>query len=198
MAAVIALPAPAARVVIGEPGGKLDDWLAGVRFRPALTVALLLDRPVGVPFFGLSFARGEAGVLAAFCVQENKEAGLVPPGRGLLMAFVRPESVARFQEVDGPGVYAAIRPDLDLAFPRLHSHVTRVRVYRFDAGTAQFYPGYLAHLGSFSREEVDGSGPITLAGDYLVSPTVEGAVTAGTDAARRVLAWMDSLAPAGI
>jgi oxygen-dependent protoporphyrinogen oxidase len=197
-AAVVALPAPAARAVIGEPGGRLDGWLSGVRFRPALTVALLLDRPAGVPYFGLSFARGEASVLAALSVQENKEAGLVPPGQGVLMAFVRPESVERLQQVDGPGVYAAIRPDLDLAFPRLHSHVKRVRVYRFDAGSAQFYPGYLAHLGSFWREGVEGSGPIALAGDYLVSPTVEGAVTAGTDAAHRVLAWMDSPSPAAI
>jgi oxygen-dependent protoporphyrinogen oxidase len=186
-AAVLAVPGPAARALLARPGTPLDDWLAGVRFRPSLTVALLLDRPVGVRYFGLSFARGESKALAALCVEENKGPGLVPEGRGLVVAFVRPESVAGLIEADGRAVFDAIRPDLERAFPRLGGHVTRVRVYRWPDGSAVFYPGYLGRLGAFRKGGVEGDGPIALAGDYLVSPTIEGAVTSGTSAAERLL-----------
>jgi oxygen-dependent protoporphyrinogen oxidase len=186
-AAVLAVPAPIARTLLARPGAPLDDWLARVRFRPSLTVALLLDRPVDVRYFGLSFARGESTVLSAVCVEENKSPGLVPEGKGLLVAFVRPESVSECIEADGRAVFDAIGPDLDRAFPRLRRHVTRVRVYRWPQGSPVFYPGYLGWLGAFGGGAVEGDGPIALAGDYLVSPTIEGAVTAGMRAAERIL-----------
>jgi hypothetical protein len=84
-------------------------------------------------------------------------------------------------------VFDAIRPDLDRAFPRLAAHVARVKVYRWPVGSAVFYPGYLGRLGAFRGGAVEGDGPIALAGDYLVSPTIEGAVTSGTSAAERLL-----------
>jgi oxygen-dependent protoporphyrinogen oxidase len=197
-AAVLAVPAPAARALLGHPGTPLDDWLAGVRFRPALTLALLLDRPVGVRYFGLSFARGESAVLAALCVEENKGPGLVPEGRGLAVAFVRPESVPGLIEAEGRAVFDAIRPDLERAFPHLVRHVTGVRVHRWPEGSAVFYPGYLGRLGTFREGRVEGDGPIALAGDYLVSPTIEGAVTSGTRAAERLLARLRARGRASI
>lgn len=190
--AVLALPAPSARRLIAAPGDPLDDWLAPVRFRPLLTVALLLDRPVGVPFFGLSFARGEGKVVEALCVQENKGPGLVPDGRGLLIACVRPESAAELMESEGPAVLKAIRPDLDRAFPGIAASITRVRVYRWAEGSAVFQPGYLGHLGEFRGGTAEGDGAIALAGDYLVSPTIEGAVASGLAAADRLISRLSS------
>jgi protoporphyrinogen oxidase len=104
-----------------------------------------------------------------------------------VVAFVRPESVPALIEADGRAVFDAIRLDLDRAFPHLRGHVTRVRVYRWPEGSAVFYPGYLRRLGAFRGGEVEGDGPVALAGDYLVSPTIEGAVTAGMRAAERIL-----------
>lgn len=196
--AVLAVPAPTARALLGQPGTPLDDWLAGVRFRPSLTVALLLDRPVGVRYFGLSFARGESEALSALCIEENKGPGLVPEGRGLAVAFVRPESVSALIEADGRAVFDAILPDLERAFPRLGGHVTRVRVYRWPEGSAVFYPGYLGRLGAYRGGAAEGEGPIALAGDYLVSPTIEGAVASGASAAERLLSRLRARAGAGI
>lgn len=185
---VLAIPAPSAGNFLGDGGDSLRSWLDGVRFRPSLSIALLLDRPVDVDFFGLSFARGEGRVLEALCVQENKGPGLVPEGKGLLVAFVRPECVASLLDRDGPDVLAAIRPDLDRAFPGRAAHVEGVRVYRWREGIPVFYPGFLAHLGSFRTGAVEQDGAVALAGDYLVSPTMEGAVSAGLAAADRILA----------
>jgi protoporphyrinogen oxidase len=184
---VLAVPAPRASQLLPPDDHPLQSWLSEVRFRPSLSIALLLDGPVGVDFFGLSFARGEGRVLEALCVQENKGPGLVPEGKGLLVAFVRPDRVAALLDADGPEVLAAIRPDLDRAFPGRAAHIERVRIYRWREGIPVFYPGFLEHLGSFRAGSAEGDGPIALAGDYLVSPTTEGAVSAGLAAAERIL-----------
>jgi oxygen-dependent protoporphyrinogen oxidase len=184
---VLAVPAPRASELMPRDDDPLQSWLSQVRFRPSLSIALLLDRPVGVEFFGLSFARGEGSVLEALCVQENKGPGLVPEGKGLLVGFVRPERVDSLLDADGPDVLEAIRPDLDRAFPGRAAHIERVRIYRWREGIPVFYPGFLARLGSFRSGAVEKDGVVALAGDYLVSPTMEGAVSAGLAAAERIL-----------
>ena len=118
----------------------------------------------------------------------HNEKPLPREGKGLLVAFVRPECVAPLLDADGPDVLASIRPDLDRAFPGRAGRIERVRIYRWREGIPVFYPGFLAHLGLFRDGSVERDGAVALAGDYLVSPTMEGAVSAGLAAADRVLA----------
>jgi protoporphyrinogen oxidase len=63
--------------------------------------------------------------------------------------------------------------------------VLRARVTFFPEGNPVFYPGYLRHLNSFAAGHLRKG--IELAGDYLVAPTVEGAVRSGVAAANRLL-----------
>ncbi len=63
---------------------------------------------------------------------------------------------------------------------------TRARLYREDAGHSLFPPGFEDRLKAL-RERALPSG-VTLAGDWLVAPSVEGAVRSGIEAAREVLA----------
>ena len=183
---VVAAPGPEARRLLAEASPELAGWLGGVRVRPALTAGFLLDRPSGVRFFGLSFARDESAAVAAVCVQENKGAEIVPPGRGALVALFRPDVAQRLVEADARAIVDAALPDLERAFPGVGRSILRARVYRWPLGNPLAYPGYFAHLAAF-RGGVEGSGRIVLAGDYLYTPSVEGAVTAGGRAARRLL-----------
>ncbi|MBW3629036.1 MAG: FAD-dependent oxidoreductase [Gemmatimonadetes bacterium] len=183
---VVATQAPPARELLRASHPALAGWLDGVRTRPALTVGLLLDRPAGVRYFGLSFPKDEASAVAAICVQENKGVDLVPEGRGALVTFVRPDVAPGLLGADGRTILDAILPDVRRAFPGLESHITRARVYRWPAGNPIVYPGYLAHLGTFRQGGVEKNERVVLAGDYLYTPSVEGAVTAGTTAARRL------------
>jgi oxygen-dependent protoporphyrinogen oxidase len=184
---IVAVPAAAARSLVGEALPTAGEWLAGVRGRPAATLAIALDRPVGARYFGLSFARGESRNVAAACVEECKLPDRVPPGKGLLVVFPYPEVAARMMEMEADDALALLLPDLRRPFPGLEAAITGTRLYRFPHGWTVFYAGYLAHLGRFRAGAVEGDGRIALAGDYLRAPNVEGAVTSGLAAARRLL-----------
>lgn len=186
-AAVVASPAPVAREMVGDAMPEAAAWLGGVRTRATVVLGLLLDRPAGVRWFGCSFARGEGRHVSTVCVEENKGPGLVPAGRGLVVVFPSPETGERLLEAEPRTVVDTLLPETVRALPGVDAAVERARVYRWPHGWTLFRPGYLAHLNRFRGGEVEGGAPIALAGEYLVSPTVEGAVISGWRAAERVL-----------
>jgi len=124
--------------------------------------------------------------VAAVCAQERKAPGLVPPGRGLLVAYLAPAVAERAAAAPPAAVLDGALEGLARAFPRFRQQVTRARVYRVPAGTALFGPEHFRHV---ARLDVSWLGSrLALAGDYLVAPTVEGAVRGGYAAAQRLLA----------
>ncbi len=185
-AVVVALP-PAAAAALAGLAPELVAWLREVRVKPVTTVALALDRPSpGEGWFGLSFPRAEppGRALAAICAQERKAPGLVPAGRGLLVAYPAPAVAERAAAAPAGAVVDGVLEALGRAYPQLREHVTRARVNRVSAGTTVFGPGHFAHV---ARLDPGWLGPrLALAGDYLVAPTVEGAVRSGLAAAQRV------------
>jgi protoporphyrinogen/coproporphyrinogen III oxidase len=184
-AVVVAVPAPRARGLV--PGDELRAWLSGVRMQPAFTVAFLMERPYPGNYFGLSFPRtdpvGERVV--ALCVQRNKLGGLVPGGGDVLVALPAPSGAAQLLERGDEAVASAILESLERAVPGMRRRVVSTHVQRFDDGYVLFPPGYLHHLHRFDPAWLPKR--IALAGQYLVAPSVEGAVRSGIRAAARVL-----------
>ncbi len=189
--AVVATPAPAARTLLRGEAGGAGEALGKVRYRPHVALALLLDRPAGVDYFGLSFPPGEAEAAAVACVAENKDHTLVPARRGIVVVFPSPHLTPRLLEASAQAVAEALLPDLTRALPHLPHSIVRAKVYRWAEGVTVFYPGYLEHLRRF-RANRDGDAPLVLAGDYLYAPTVEGAVVSGMAAAERLLRRLDA------
>ncbi|HET7232637.1 MAG TPA: NAD(P)/FAD-dependent oxidoreductase [Longimicrobium sp.] len=190
-AAILAVPAPAARALVGDVMPRAAEWLGGVRVRPTVTVGLVLDRPVGVRWFGLSYARGEPRALAAVCALEAKHADLVPPGRGALLALPLPDVGPRLMDATPEQVLDVILPDLRRPFPRIDAAIRAVRLYRWEHGWTVLGPGSLRHLGIAQQPGVMDQQPrLALAGDYLVAPNVEGAVVSGLRAAERILSTL--------
>lgn len=191
-AAVVAVPAPVAQGLVQAAMPRAAEWLAGVQVRPTVTVGLAMDRPAGVRWFGLSFARGESRALAAVCAQETKGAELVPQGRGALLAIPLPEIGPRLMDTAEDRVLDAILPDLRKPFPRIESSIRAVRLYRWEHGWTVMRPGSLRHLAHIHAPggALETDPRLALAGDHLVAPSVEGAVTSGLRAAERILATL--------
>jgi protoporphyrinogen oxidase len=184
---VLAVPGVEVPGLLGGLTPHAEAWFAGVRYHPLASLALLLDEPVGVRYFGLSFPRSDSRVVATVCVQENKSASMVPSGRGLLVIFPAPDAVPLFLESEPEQVLAAVVPDLDRAFPNLRRRIRRAKLYRWPVGGPVFYPGYLEHLRLFYQGAVEAGGRVAFAGDYLAVPSTEGSILSGRRAAERLL-----------
>ncbi len=184
-AAIVATPPSAAAGLLEWPD-PLRDWLARVRTRRTATLALLLDRPVPGDWFGLAIPRGRPGgaEVAVVCSPASKEAGLVPDGRGLLLAYPAPSIAEEIVALDPRDALERLLPSLEAVFPGLRARVERARLYRIPGGYSLFPPGYLTHLRGFDPGQLPSR--IGLAGDYLIAPTVEGAVASGRTAAERI------------
>jgi oxygen-dependent protoporphyrinogen oxidase len=186
-AAVVALSAPEAHRVAKFLTPDAAKTLPGVSVRPAASLALLLDRPAGVRWFGLSFAPGEARNVAAVCVQENKVGGLVPPGKGLLVVFALPHAAERLLGATADDALALLLPDVVRVLPGVDRAVLQTRLYTWRDGWTVFGPGALGRLPALRSLAFDSAPNAVLAGDWMYSPTVEGAVTSGLAAADRLI-----------
>jgi oxygen-dependent protoporphyrinogen oxidase len=196
-AAVVALPAPAARTVAGNGMPAMAAWLEGVTVRPTVTMALVTTRPLGTRWFGLSYARGESRAVAAACVQEAKETALVPHGMGALLALPLPDVGPRLLDATPEQALHALLPDLAKPFPRLESYLHAAELFRWEHGWTVFRPGSLEHLSRARAGALESDARIAFAGDYLHAPNVEGAVTTGLSAADRILAALRASSETG-
>jgi protoporphyrinogen/coproporphyrinogen III oxidase len=186
---VVATPAAPAAKLLGaaRPGSApLISWLASVRNRPAVTLALFLDGAVDADFFGLSFPRtdpiGER--VAALCVQSRKLPTLVATGREAVVVLPAPRVGEALADAEPDAIVDALLPAAARALPGLERLVARARTHRFEAGYTLFGPGSVRAVERFQ----DGWLPagVALAGDYLYAPNIEGAVRSGVAAAVRL------------
>ncbi len=184
--AVIAVPRASLDAIV-DLSGPVASWLSGVRTRPFLSVALLLRGRLDLDYFGLTFPRTEppGDVLAAVCNLGAKPGGLVPEGRGALLAYPAPPEAERLMDASSERIVDRIVPALERAIPGVQRRIERVRVYPFPEGSTLLPPGGLEHLTSYDPTWLPAG--LALAGDYLGAPTVEGAVRSGASAARHLL-----------
>ena len=170
-------------------------WLADVPVRSTATLVLALDESPRTGWFGLSVPRVEppGERVAAVCVQEEKSTDLVPTGKGALVIIPAPEEAERWA---GSGPREALEralPALDQLLPGVRETIREARLIRFPGGVSIPTPGRLAPIPGATAGPGGSATPdlppnVVLAGDYLVAPTVEGAVRSGERAAERIIA----------
>jgi protoporphyrinogen/coproporphyrinogen III oxidase len=185
-AAILAVPASSAAKLLHGFDDRVIDWLSGVQQRDTFTVAYRLDRRFPGDYFGLSFPRkSETGQrVAVMCIGSRKLAAMVPEGDTVVLIPAPGAAQQLFGSSDDDAANALLS-SVERAVPGIGRHVTATRVHRWEAGYSVFGPGHLRLL--LETDSMQLPAHIALAGDYMVAPSVEGAVRSGQRAAERVL-----------
>lgn len=180
--AVLAVPPSVASGLCQFPE-QLRVWLNDVQFARSAVLALVLKERIAGEYFGLSIPRrSSASDIVALCIQQQKLPGLVPLDRSLLIALGAPSANEQFISDPAAGVERMINA-IEVVLPGTRAQIAHAKLYRHRDGYPVFYPGYLQHLKMFPAYAVP---RVMLAGDYLVSPTIEGALRSGERAALRL------------
>jgi len=191
-AVVVATSAPeAARIAADLLTAAERELLAGIRYAPALALALALRRPLGPHAELVRFPHAEGSPLETVLLEPGAGGGRAPDGRGL--AVLRATGAFGASTLDLPDetvekelldAFESVRPGMRSA--TLFGRVLRVReaLPRFDVGHYRA----IARLERLGSELRLAGRRLYLAGDYLVDPSFAGALASGQRAARAVAA----------
>jgi oxygen-dependent protoporphyrinogen oxidase len=183
-AAVVAVPGSVVPAVCATLSPAEKSFFAEVRYGRGLVCYLLLERvPVTIPGYGLAFPRREGVGLYGLAVDHHKP-GAAPAGAGLVNAALTAEASRRLWDASD-GEVAAYVLDALARTPVGRLAPLAVAVHRWDPMLPHFSAGYLPHLAAF-LERRDRSPRLAFAGDYLVGPYTEMALTSGMRAATEI------------
>ena len=188
-AAVVALPGSFVPQVCPKLTPAERAFFDEVHYVRGLIAFLLLDRaPATLPYYGVAFPRREGIDLYGIAADHHKE-GAAPPGAGLVNAALTERAAARLWDAPEAAVVEHVVDELARTpVGRLAPRETVV--HRWDAMLPQFRVGYTARLAAF-LSRTDRSPRLAFAGDYLVGPYAEAALTSGMRAATEIARTLD-------
>jgi len=134
--------------------------------------------------YGVAIPRREGVGLYGMAVENPKE-GVVPPGKTMFNCAFSEAAAAGLFDASDEVVVEAVHRELAKLPLRGLDRVEGHAVHRWPALVPQFYPGYHRALARFLARE-DRSRRLFFAGDYLVGPYTEAALTSGLRAAEEV------------
>lgn len=189
---IVALPGSLVQRVCVTLTTSEQAFFRNVRYNRGIVVFLMTaNEPATLPYYGVAFPRSEALALYGVAVAHQKP-GSAPAGTGLLSATLNALETKRMWNESDEAILALVLSNLE------HKPIGQLQlvdslVCRWDPMLPQFYPGYLSHLAHFLARH-DRSPRLAFAGDYLIGPYTEAAVTSGARAAEEIQAG--HLAPA--
>ncbi len=137
----------------------------------------------------------QLGPISNLCVPSNVSPGYAPDGQSLICVSVRPSLVAQMdtehqnQWIDETEL--AIREQASRWFGKATESWRLLRAYVIPHAVPRLLPGQWKHDSSVSEEHRDhnasSGSPIVCCGDYLESPSLQGALVSGRRAAERLL-----------
>ena len=183
-AVVVALPGCEVATLCPKltPGER--GFFEQVRYTREIAASLMFTRaPRMLSFDAASFPRSAAMGLTVLSV-EHRKPGFAPPSAGLLRATLATRATDRLWEAADSEILEFVdrelaRTPVGLLKPQDYA------ISRTDPMYPIFYPGYLSSLVRFGRR-IDRSPRLFFAGDYLVGPGVESALTSGMRVAAEI------------
>jgi oxygen-dependent protoporphyrinogen oxidase len=184
-AAVIAVPGPLVPRLCSTLTAAEEAFFEHVRYVRGIIVFLMLPRiPATLPYYGVAFPRREGLELYGMAVDHHKP-GAAPAGTGLLNAALTASAAARMWHAGDQAIVQLVLDNLGRT-PIGRLEVMDAVVHRWSPMLPQFRAGYLRHLAAFLRRG-ERSPRLSFAGDYLIGPYTEAALTSGLRAAEETL-----------
>jgi protoporphyrinogen oxidase len=155
-----------------------------VRYTRGIAAFLMLE---GVPRT-LSMRRAafprSAGVGLTGLTVDHHKPGFAPSGAGLVRALLSPSTVDRKWDATDTEIVDFVAEQLART-PVGRLEIRDAVIRRYAPMLPVFYPGYFARLARLGRR-MDRSPRIAFAGDYLIGPTIEAAISSGMRAASEI------------
>jgi oxygen-dependent protoporphyrinogen oxidase len=180
-------------VVVATPGNhvaRLCDTLPdgerrffeGVRYASSIICFVMTsDLEADPGIYGLGIGRKE-GVRLYGMAMENPKEGAVPDGKTMFNCAISEAYAAELMHRSDDEIAAAALDELRKLPLRGLDKTEKVVVHRWPELVPQFYHGYIRALADFKQRR-DRSDRLFFAGDYLVGPYTEAALTSGLRAA---------------
>jgi len=180
-AAAVALPGTLVAGVVRTLTADERTFFDHVRYVRGMVCFLMTERaPASLPWYGVAFPRREGIGLYGMAVDHWKP-GVAPAGAGLLNAALTAESAERLRDASDAAVVAHVLDALAKT-PVGRLDPIASAVHRWDPMLPLFPAGHLGRLAGFHGRT--GRSPrLGFAGDYLIGPYTEMALTAGLRAA---------------
>ncbi len=183
-AAVIAVPGNAVAALCPTLTERERGFFEGVRYASSIIAFVLAGPEALPPFYGAGMTCREGVRLYGMAV-ENAKAGVVPPGKTLFNCAFAEDLAAELMDQPDEVVTAALMTELRKLPLRGLDSIEGIVIHRWPALVPQFYPGYHKALRRFLRRS-QRTDRLFFAGDYLVGPYTEAALTSGLRAADEV------------
>jgi oxygen-dependent protoporphyrinogen oxidase len=186
-AVVVATPGNHVARLCGTLTGEERRFFDGVRYARSIIAFVMTSTTEADPgVYGVGIGRRE-GVRLYGMAMENPKEGAVPPGKTMFnCAFAEDYAAELFDRPDSD-VIEALHGELAKLPLRGLDKTEGHAIHRWPELVPQFYAGYIRSLAAF-KERRDRSERLFFAGDYLVGPYTEAALTSGLRAADDVAA----------
>ncbi len=183
--AIVAVPAPIAVRLVGDEIPERSLAL-GARYSPALKLHLALERPLPGVRPACPAGRGELA-LAGIAVVDAKGTGQIDAGRGAVAIVASAQLGEQLLGASDEVVAQRLVAEAEKLLGRQLDGVVARSVVRLSEGVPRFGVGWLRQLATMNAQL--GPASIALAGDYLASPSIEGAIQSAQFAASHVAAF---------
>jgi oxygen-dependent protoporphyrinogen oxidase len=160
------------------------EFFQSREYSTTYVVAVKSSIPFNETYFPIMVPAKESSVIALMVVENSKDPGRVPKGKGLLTAYTRDKWSKDFRGSPEQAGEIVCR-EAETIYPFIKGNVTDLKVFFWEQAVDKFPPGAYKKIDKFWKRR-DPTSRLFYAGAYLMTPGVEAACETGLRVARAI------------